>query len=203
MALIKCPECGHEISEFAPACTFCGCPMDKIKELSGKTANFEEKEEENSNISHNNFVKLVQDYFAKRKISAKPRVLDLVTDIFKFFSCESKCRFFWIEGKKRYKYYFESREFSLGYLSTKDVEFIYAYYKVSKLMGLIQQYEHIFNKRIISDYQTFKNEVANMALNNGIALSNCKSLLSTISYIPDSTIDNLISGFAEIEKLTL
>ena len=203
MALIKCPECGHEISEFAPACIFCGCPMDKIKELSGKSCNFEEKEEKNNNVSHDKFVKLVQDYFAKRKISAKPRVLDLVTDIFKFFSSESKCRFFWIEGKKRYKYYFESREFSLGYLSTKDVEFIYAYYKVSKLMELIQQYEHIFNKKIISDHQTFKNEVANMALGRGIVLSNCKSLLSTISFIPDSTIDNLISGFAEIENLTL
>ena len=203
MALIKCPECGHEISEFAPACIFCGCPMDKIKELSGKTVNFDEKEEKNSNISHNNFVKLVQDYFAKRKISAKPRVLDLVTDIFKFFSSESKCRFFWIEGKKKYKYYFESREFSLGYLSTKDVEFIYSHYKAFKLAELIQYYEHILNRKIISDYQTFKNEVANMALKNGINLSSCKSLLSAISYIPDSTIDNLIGEFVETENLTL
>lgn len=26
MALIKCPECGHEISHIAAACPFCGCP---------------------------------------------------------------------------------------------------------------------------------------------------------------------------------
>lgn len=27
MALIKCPDCGKEISDKAPACPFCGCPM--------------------------------------------------------------------------------------------------------------------------------------------------------------------------------
>lgn len=33
MALIKCPECGREISEYADKCISCGCPMDKIKEI--------------------------------------------------------------------------------------------------------------------------------------------------------------------------
>ena len=33
MALIKCPECGHMISEFASHCISCGCPMTKIKEI--------------------------------------------------------------------------------------------------------------------------------------------------------------------------
>ena len=33
MALIKCPECGHEISEHAHMCVSCGCPMEKIKEI--------------------------------------------------------------------------------------------------------------------------------------------------------------------------
>lgn len=37
MALIKCPECGHEISEFADKCISCGCPMSKIKELMSST----------------------------------------------------------------------------------------------------------------------------------------------------------------------
>lgn len=32
MALIKCPECGKEISDKAPACIYCGCPVE-----SGKT----------------------------------------------------------------------------------------------------------------------------------------------------------------------
>ena len=27
MALIKCPECGKEISDLAPACIHCGYPL--------------------------------------------------------------------------------------------------------------------------------------------------------------------------------
>ena len=27
MALIKCPECGKEISDRAPLCVNCGCPI--------------------------------------------------------------------------------------------------------------------------------------------------------------------------------
>ena len=30
MALIKCPDCGKEISDKAKACIFCGCPFDEI-----------------------------------------------------------------------------------------------------------------------------------------------------------------------------
>lgn len=32
MALIKCPECGREISDNATVCPHCGCPSDIIKE---------------------------------------------------------------------------------------------------------------------------------------------------------------------------
>lgn len=32
MALLKCPECGEGVSEYAIACPKCGCPMDIIKE---------------------------------------------------------------------------------------------------------------------------------------------------------------------------
>ncbi len=31
MALIKCPECGKEISDKAPACIYCGCPASAMK----------------------------------------------------------------------------------------------------------------------------------------------------------------------------
>lgn len=31
MALIKCPECGKEISDKAPACIHCGFPLSKLK----------------------------------------------------------------------------------------------------------------------------------------------------------------------------
>lgn len=45
MALIKCPECGQMISEYAEKCISCGCPMDKIKEIIANQA----KEAENEN----------------------------------------------------------------------------------------------------------------------------------------------------------
>ena len=30
MALLKCPECGKAVSEFARECPDCGCPMSDI-----------------------------------------------------------------------------------------------------------------------------------------------------------------------------
>ena len=33
MALIKCPECGADISEKASACPKCGCPLDITKQV--------------------------------------------------------------------------------------------------------------------------------------------------------------------------
>lgn len=33
MALIKCSECGSDVSEKASACPKCGCPIDAIKEI--------------------------------------------------------------------------------------------------------------------------------------------------------------------------
>jgi len=31
MALIKCVECNHEVSEFAESCPNCGCPISISK----------------------------------------------------------------------------------------------------------------------------------------------------------------------------
>ena len=36
MALIKCPECGKEISDRAQACINCGCPISNTLSTSGK-----------------------------------------------------------------------------------------------------------------------------------------------------------------------
>ena len=36
MALIKCPECGKEISDQAPACIHCGFPLSKLKTVKEK-----------------------------------------------------------------------------------------------------------------------------------------------------------------------
>ena len=44
MALILCPECENQISEHAPACPHCGCPMPVIQELILKRQLEEEEE---------------------------------------------------------------------------------------------------------------------------------------------------------------
>ena len=36
MALIKCPECGKEISDRAQACIHCGCPLATNESICGK-----------------------------------------------------------------------------------------------------------------------------------------------------------------------
>lgn len=51
MAMIKCPECGKEMSDRAGACPNCGCPMDEIRRSLGeieaeRAAKLKEKEEE-------------------------------------------------------------------------------------------------------------------------------------------------------------
>lgn len=33
MALIKCPECGREVSDMAASCPNCGCPIEKPEEI--------------------------------------------------------------------------------------------------------------------------------------------------------------------------
>lgn len=45
MALIKCPECGKEISDMAETCPNCGCPRSLIeKKVREETAERERKE---------------------------------------------------------------------------------------------------------------------------------------------------------------
>ena len=41
MALIKCPECGKEISDKSKCCIHCGFPMDELKQQSISTENTE------------------------------------------------------------------------------------------------------------------------------------------------------------------
>lgn len=36
MALIKCKDCGHDMSDRAVACPYCGCPNDNVKKKSKK-----------------------------------------------------------------------------------------------------------------------------------------------------------------------
>ena len=43
MALIKCNECGHEVSDKASACPKCGCPIDNVGIIQGEIIDAEPK----------------------------------------------------------------------------------------------------------------------------------------------------------------
>ena len=51
MALIKCPECGKEVSDKAPACIHCGCPLERkvMIDFNGKTYDITFVEDPNIN----------------------------------------------------------------------------------------------------------------------------------------------------------
>ncbi len=51
MALIKCPECGKEISEFAPRCSNCGFPMDMVGKITTGSIN---PQEDTDKVKNNN-----------------------------------------------------------------------------------------------------------------------------------------------------
>ena len=53
MALIKCSECGHDVSDKAPACPYCGCPMEVIISNSSKEEPFLEGSAQESNNREN------------------------------------------------------------------------------------------------------------------------------------------------------
>lgn len=48
MALIKCPECGHDVSDKAGACPSCGCPIESV--YAGNDDNVVWHEDENSTL---------------------------------------------------------------------------------------------------------------------------------------------------------
>lgn len=57
MALIKCPQCGKEFSNNAPACPLCGYPTSKINNTSGETRKLNTKL--GVIIAHDNYVELI------------------------------------------------------------------------------------------------------------------------------------------------
>ena len=66
MALIKCPECNHMISEYADKCIYCGCPMPVIKKLLKKEAKVpkvknikKQKEEKPKKVKPESFIKSI------------------------------------------------------------------------------------------------------------------------------------------------
>lgn len=72
MALIKCPECGKEISNKAVACPHCGCPAS---EWSDK--NIENKETKQSNSEKEVLSKILHKYDERNKIKAIKEIREL------------------------------------------------------------------------------------------------------------------------------
>ena len=58
MALIKCPECGKEISDKATACINCGCPVSAMKQ--------EAAESKQAKAEQINFTEIFQEYFTQK-----------------------------------------------------------------------------------------------------------------------------------------
>lgn len=72
MALIKCPECGKEISDQAKACIFCGYPIPKVKPMTqNNEVGYDVKEQPNiAEISSNEpSVSLQMNEKQKKKIA--------------------------------------------------------------------------------------------------------------------------------------
>ncbi len=65
MALIKCPECGKEISDKAPACINCGCPVSAMKTESAKPA-----EAEKTNFGFTDFNQTFGQFFNSSSTSS-------------------------------------------------------------------------------------------------------------------------------------
>ena len=55
MALIRCTECGHEVSDKAMQCPNCGCPIHKIKEDANSIAEGEKVIVVSEESANNNF----------------------------------------------------------------------------------------------------------------------------------------------------
>lgn len=83
MALIKCEDCGKEISDKTPACIHCGCPIE-IAEKDNDHVNDEELEEEYEedcaswyDLSNDRQNELKEEFY--EKISKKPQNVSMVT----------------------------------------------------------------------------------------------------------------------------
>ena len=57
MALIKCPECGRDISDKANACVHCGYPLSKAADNAEK----KESNSEKTNLSKDDFISILNE----------------------------------------------------------------------------------------------------------------------------------------------
>lgn len=75
MALIKCPECGTEFSEFAKECPKCACPIDVVK-TQINTENNKELLDKHTNNVISNEVTSVEVKSTSKEVSSEPNQQD-------------------------------------------------------------------------------------------------------------------------------
>ena len=118
MALIKCPECGQMISEYAEKCVSCGCPIDVIKSLLSKKL-----EKEASNAANEDGPSSRVPFMQKISNSES----DFIERFKEFFNSNYKEYF----KMRNYDHYFAIRSKSLNknifLFAKKNREFIFKY----------------------------------------------------------------------------
>jgi hypothetical protein len=78
MPLLKCPECGGDVSSFASACPHCGCPIDVIKKLSvsepQKSVDGSSKKQTNGSFRFQDHSKEERRYWGFAKANLEPAI---------------------------------------------------------------------------------------------------------------------------------
>lgn len=131
MALLKCPKCGHIVSEYALSCVGCGCPINDVKK----------------NLSQNNSLDLLNSQYLKtdnkffsQNISNNNKYDKKVDKNTK--DQEQSLKEFFLEYKKNIERNRQSNWFyDEGYYNEGDGEEDYEDFLSENYDGLIYEYE--------------------------------------------------------------
>lgn len=96
---------------------------------------------------------------------------------------------------------FFGHTFSLKSIKTKDAKVFYSYYKAIKLIGIMKQYERIYNKTIVHDYSAVLHDYQKMLIEGEISYSLSKGLTSSFSLVPIEALDDCLDKLNALEDI--
>ena len=96
---------------------------------------------------------------------------------------------------------FFGHTFSLKSIKTKDAKVFYSYYKAIKLIGIMKQYERIYNKTIVHDYSAVLHDYQKMLIEGEISYSLSKGLTSSLSLVPVEALDDCLDKLNALEDI--
>lgn len=111
------------------------------------------------------------------------------------------------EEFNRYKYSYRfvpnffGYTFSLKSVKEKDAKCFYSFYKAIKLIGIIKQYERIYNKTIVHDYLAVLQDYQKMLIEGDISYSMSKGLTSSFSLVPTEALDDCLEKLNALEGI--